>query len=87
MLIKIANVSRRRLLSKKAKLLQLLYVDFITKKNKYKKTVWIRKLFEEREQKGEFNMLVKDMKLFDSEWFFRYFRMSPETFEQLLSNY
>ena len=82
-----ANVSRRRLLSKKAKLLQLLYVDFITKKNKYKKTVWIRKLFEEREQKGEFNMLVKDMKLFDSEWFFRYFRMSPETFEQLLSNY
>ena len=49
--------------------------------------MWIRKLFEEREQKGEFNMLVQDMKLFDSEWFFRYFRVSPKTFEQLLSNY
>ena len=47
--------------------------------------MWVRKLFQERKQKGEFNILIKDMKLFDSEWFFRYFRMSPTTFEHLLS--
>ena len=38
---------------------------------KYKKSLWIRKIFEEREEK--------------SEYFFKMFRMSPQKFELLLS--
>lgn len=47
--------------------------------------MWIRRLFLEREQKSEFHLLVKDMYLFDHEYFYKCFRMSPTTFELLLS--
>ena len=39
-------------------------------KNRYAKRMWVRNIFKEREQKGEFNMLVRDLKLFDNEYFF-----------------
>ena len=64
-------------------MLKLLYEDFIIEKNRYKKSMWIRKLFEEREQKDELNMLIKDMKLFDSEWFFGTF----VSLQELLDSY
>ena len=37
------------------------------KKNsgKYKKRFWVRKIYSDRKQKGEFNMLVKDFQLHD----------------------
>ena len=54
-------------------------------KNKYKKRFWVRKIFKERNQKGEYHLLVKDLRLFDHEFFFKNFRMLPEKFEQLLS--
>ena len=50
-----------------------------------RKKEWIRTIFAEREEKSEFHLLVKDMQLFDSEYFFKSFRMSPGTFEALLS--
>ena len=34
---------------------------------------------------GEYCLLIKDLKLFDQEYFFRQFRMSPSVFELLLS--
>ena len=37
---------------------------------------WVRKIFQERKTKGEFQLLVKDLHLFDSEYFFRNFRMA-----------
>ena len=77
-----ARVSHRKKLLIKKKLCMLL---LLRNRNKYKKRMWVRQLFQERKRKGEFNLLVHDMKLFDSEWFFRYFRMSPKTFEVLLS--
>ena len=52
---------------------------------KYKKRMWVRELFKHREEKSEYNILVKDLRLFDSEFFFKSFRMSPRTFEELLS--
>ena len=48
--------------------------------------MWIRKIFAEREEKSEYYLLVKDMHLFDHEYFFKCFRMSPTTFELLLSS-
>ena len=46
--------------------------------------VWVRNLYKERDQKGEYQLLVKELKLYDHELFFRYFRMLPGTFEVLL---
>jgi len=54
-------------------------------KMKYKKKFWIRKIFEERKQKGEYHLLVKDMRLFDHHYFFKQFRMLPSKYEKLLS--
>ena len=45
---------------------------------------WMRKLYEERNFKGEYSLLVHDLRLYDREMFFRYFRMTTETFEILL---
>ena len=42
-------------------------------------------MYEERQSKGEFNTLVRELMLVDHEYFFRLFRMSPSTFEVLLS--
>ena len=50
-----------------------------------RKKEWVPTIFAEREEKSEFHLLVKDMQLFDSEYFFKSFRMSPGAFELLLS--
>ena len=34
-------------------------------KHKYKKRFWVRRLFVERKEKGEYHLLIQDMKLFD----------------------
>ena len=50
---------------------------------KYKKRFWVREIYSERKQKGEFNMLVKDLRLHDELFFFKYFCMSRTIFEEL----
>ena len=47
--------------------------------------MWVRKLFQERRSKGLYNVLVKDLMLFDHEYFFKAFKMSPSILEELLS--
>ena len=46
---------------------------------------WIRTLFKERSQRGLHNVLVKDLRLFDNEYFEKSFRIQPTKFEELLS--
>ena len=41
--------------------------------------------FQERKEKGEFHLLVKDIKLFDHSFFLKYFEMNPSIYEKLLS--
>ena len=53
--------------------------------DKEAKRFWVRKIFEERKIKGEFNLVIKDLKLFGHEYIFKYFRMTPKTFEELLA--
>ena len=46
--------------------------------------MWVRKVYQERKLKGEFRLLIKDMVLCDNFLFFKYFRMSPTQYEELL---
>ena len=72
---------RRRLLIGK-----MLYMRHLKKNSeKYKTRFWVRKIYSKRKQKGEFNMLVKDLWLHDKPFFFKYFRMLPIIFEKLLT--
>ena len=66
--------------------LYLLLLQHLREQNdkRYKKRFWVRRIFMERETKGAFNLLVKDMALHDHEYFFKFFRMSPTKYEELL---
>ena len=46
--------------------------------------MWVRRIFQERKQKGEFHLLVEEMRLFDREYYFKYLRFSVSQFEELL---
>ena len=74
------------LLIKQKIILQTLYLRRIScKTTKKKRKYWVRKIYAERQTKGEYHLLVQDLKLHDQNYFFRCFRMSPENFEMLLS--
>ena len=70
---------RRKLL-----VLMLLKRRIDKRASKYKKTCWVRRLLRRRKEKGEYANLVREMHLGDHESFFKYFQMSPTTFEVLL---
>ena len=81
-----AALNTRRLLLLRNNLLRLFLLRRRRKRTtKYKKRFWIRRVYAERQQKGEFHLLVKELILFDQEYFFKCFRMSPTLFEELLS--
>ena len=52
---------------------------------KKQRKFWVRPIFRERKLKGEFHIFIQDLKLFDSEYFFKQFRMTPTKLEELLS--
>ena len=52
---------------------------------KRKHRFWMRKLFKDQEDKSLFTVLVRDLQLFDQEYFFKNFRMNTASFEELLS--
>ena len=74
-----AAFNRRRLLLLKSNLLLLLYLANRRKKLKFKKKreCWIRDIYQDREEKGEYHSLVKELKIHDRDYFFRCFRMAP----------
>ena len=81
-----AAFNHRRLLLFRNNLLRLLLLRRRQKRRKkYKKRFWIRRIYAERQQKGEFHLLVKELNMFDHEYFFQCFRMSPGLLDKLLS--
>ena len=74
-----AAFNRRRLL-----LLMLLRRRQLRIEEKYRKRFWVRPILQQRKQQGEYFNLVREMQLADHESFFKYFRMSPHLFENLL---
>ena len=61
-----------------------VYHYILNKRQRRTRRYWVRDIYKERETKGEYHLLVKQMKLHDHELFFKCFRMSPTTFEKLL---
>ena len=70
-------------LSRRTKLL-LLLKRRSERRKKYAKSVWVRKIFQQRKQQGEFHLLINELRIHDHEYFFKYFRMSPSKYEDLL---
>ena len=58
-----AAISKYLLLRKKIILLTILRRRILSKKNmKKQKCMWVRRIFDERQQKGLFNILIKDLR-------------------------
>ena len=85
-IIRKTNMALTKILLVKKRLLLLKLLNQTENKNgRKKKRFWVRKLYAERLQKGEFHLFVRDLRLHDHEYFFKYFRMSPTVLEELLS--
>ncbi len=82
-----AAINQRRLLLLKSKLLLMLLLvrRLKQRKPKSKRKYWVCKIYQDRREKGEYHLLVKELRIHDREYFFRCFRMSPILFEELLS--
>ena len=55
------------------------------KKKRKSKGFWVRKLFKERKSAGFFHALKRELEILNREYFFRFLRMSPDRYKQLLS--
>ena len=58
------------------------------RKNRQKGVIrqyWVRPIFSQRAQQGVFHHLVQELRLADTEYHFRYLRMSKEMFDYIVS--
>ena len=84
-----AALNHRMVLLKQLKLLLLLLqkrrriIIHNMKKSKPRR-FWVRDMLKRRQQYSQYHSLVKELELFDREYFFKYLRMSPERFEHLV---
>ena len=69
------------ILSRKTLYLLLLYYLKTKRRQQYKKSMRVRKLFRSKSCisfiNKLFNLFIKDMQLFDHKYFFKFFRMTP----------
>ena len=70
--------------SRKTLMLLYLWRKKENRKLKKQKKMWIRKIFQERKKYGEFHLLMKELRIADNEYFFKFYRMTPTKFEDLL---
>ena len=61
---------------------ELLRLNFKRKNNINRKRLWVWQIFMERHLKGEFHVLVKELKLFDHEFFFNHIATRHFDFSQ-----
>ena len=84
-IIKTLKMDRRKLQRRLRILILLQQMRKIKQPNwKKKKRCWVRDILKNRERQGAFKTLFHEMRN-DRELFFRYFRMSPERFDYLLT--
>ena len=60
------NVNTLLLIKKRILILNLMLLH--RKKQKSNKSAWVRKILEDRTQKGEFHLLVRDLRLHDNQY-------------------
>ena len=77
-----AAVNRSEVLRKK--LLILIILRRRLRNKKLSRKFWVRPFFASRSTKGLFNTLLKELYLFDHEYFFHSFRLTPCIFESLV---
>ena len=53
------------------------------KARKLRKCKWVRTILEERNTKGEYKLLIKELQIHGHVYSFKYSRMSPTRFEEL----
>lgn len=46
---------------------------------------WVRPIFQNRNQQGDYKNLIEEMRLTDVDSYFNYMRMSPNNFDELLN--
>ena len=51
-----------------------------------KKRIWVRKLYQDRKEKGEYHLLIREMKLYDHALFYQQFRMTPSKYNHLFDS-
>ena len=67
---------------------KLFVVNITSKSNESKemqKKMCVRTMYQERKMKGEFHLLIKEMKLLDHALLFAYFHMNPIQYERMLT--
>ena len=69
-----------KILERKLILRKLLRLHY--KYRNKRKRLWVKEMFEERKSKGEFHVLVKELKLFDHEFFFKHIATQHVDFSQ-----
>ena len=57
---------------------------FLLKNKQKERSTWVHELWMARQEKGHFSNLIAEMRLHDHTMHFCYFRMLPETFDNLL---
>ena len=77
------SVNTLLLIKKRILILNLMLLHRETQESM--KRFWVRKIFEDRTKKREFHLLVRISRLHGQQYLFRCYRMSPSTFEELLS--
>ncbi|XP_057294525.1 uncharacterized protein LOC130623036 [Hydractinia symbiolongicarpus] len=55
------------------------------RKARKKRSIWVRQIYKQREECGIYHTLVQEMALGDRESYFKFMRMSPESFQYLLN--
>ena len=58
------------LIHRKSLILKLLALQSLKRKSQRRKRFWMRQIYLERQQKGEFHLSVHEIMLFDHEYFF-----------------
>ena len=49
------------------------------------RSLWLREIFQTRSERGEYHALIDKMRLIDHESYYRYFHMTAQCFDSLLS--
>ena len=64
-------------MKKRSAIAALLLMNFVKTKRRY----WVRPIIKNRGRKGNFELLVTELMKEDSEWFYKYIRMDPDSFQ------
>ena len=69
-------------INKKVLLLPILRRRLQQAKEKRTSRFWVRDIYKLRKERGEFHSLVKEAALFEHEYFFKLFRMTPRRLDK-----